>query len=413
MLEMPVSRPWTATEQIGVTRHVIAPNLLANRNQLDVLLLGRDFGIHKGLGVNGNHTASVLQRAGVRAQDMLVAQDKLPGKLFETLEKTQPRAAVLMAFFLDTKTFASVVEAFPDTHFYVKCHSNPQFLAAENSGWQRLLQVADVAARLPNVSIGCASEDMLRALQALGVKSVLLPNVYDFDASEHVRDIEKFDDGALHVGLFGALRPFKNAVGQTCALVMAARASRRPLVLHVNGTRVEMSPTNDLVNMQEICRRACVRLEVHGWLDYAEFVALAARMHLALQVSFTETFNYVAADCVAAGTPVVGSTAIRFLPTAWKVNPDDSEAIATAILDAPTWDVAAGQRALADWNRWAAAKLLQELTRPTLRTQAGTKRKRVPTITTTTRRGTQTTSTEGMTRTLSANLGIGESPYGG
>jgi hypothetical protein len=233
--------------------------------------------------------------------------------------------------------------------------------------------------------------------------------------------------------MFGALRPFKNAIGQTCALAMAAAASGRPLVLHVNGTRVEMGSANELAQIRELCQRAGLRLEVHGWLDHAAFVTLAARMHVALQVSFTETFNYVAADCVAAGTPVVGSPAIRFLPATWQVNPDDAEAIATAILDAPNWDVAIGQRALDDWNRWASAKLLQELTPEAVAAkplrggkdkaankirgykgwiEAATKRKRTSTTRTSTRRGTVTTSTEPVTMNLAADLGIGASLYG-
>jgi hypothetical protein len=331
-----------------------------------VLLLGRDFGFHKGLGVNGSHTAAVLRRAGVRAQDMLFTQERLFERMFEAIEKTRPRAVVLMAFFLDPQAIANIAEAFPRTRIYVKCHSNPQFLAGENHGWQRLLQIADLGAGLPNLGIGCASEDMTRTLQALGVKAVWLPNVYDLAAAGHARGVRKFNDGALHVGIFGALRPFKNAVGQTCALAMAARASARPLVLHTNGTRVEMAVNNDLVNMREICRRSGFRLEVHGWLDYAEFISLAARMHVALQVSFTETFNYVAADCIAAGTPVVGSPAIRFLPDAWKVNPDDTAAMAAAILDAPGWEVGEGRRALETWNQRVVCRLLEELTNGSL-----------------------------------------------
>jgi hypothetical protein len=331
------------------------------RGVLDVLLLGRVYGIHRGLGVNASHTAAVLRGRGVDAQEALFLPDQLPAKLIETLKQHRPRVAVLMALFLDPRTIAGIAAAFPRTRFYVKCHSNAQFLAGESSGWQRLLQIADVSMGLPNLSIGCASEDMTRTLQALGVKAVSLPNVYDLAAAEHARGIGKLNSGGVHIGMFGALRPFKNAIGQTCALAVAKRISGRPLVLHINGTRAEMGGANDLAQMREICQRADLRLEVHGWLAHAEFVTLAAQMHVALQVSFTETFNYVAADCVAAGTPVVGSPAIRFLPAAWKVNPDDAGAIAAAILDAPSWDVAVGQRALEAWNRWAAAKLLDEL----------------------------------------------------
>jgi hypothetical protein len=48
----------------------------------------------------------------------------------------------------------------------------------------------------------------------------------------------------------------------------------------------------------------------HSWMPHDEFKALGATMDLGLQVSFTETFNIVAADLADENVPVVVSTEI-------------------------------------------------------------------------------------------------------
>jgi hypothetical protein len=50
-------------------------------------------------------------------------------------------------------------------------------------------------------------------------------------------------------------------------------------------------------------------------------------MDCALQVSFTETFNIVAADCVSVGLPIVGSDQIPWLSSLSWAQPTDSNDI--------------------------------------------------------------------------------------
>ncbi len=69
-------------------------------------------------------------------------------------------------------------------------------------------------------------------------------------------------------------------------------------------------------------------LELHAWLEHDAFLDLVAEMDFCLQVSLSETFCICAADAVAAGVPLVGSPAIRWLPKEAQADPASAESIA-------------------------------------------------------------------------------------
>jgi hypothetical protein len=51
-------------------------------------------------------------------------------------------------------------------------------------------------------------------------------------------------------------------------------------------------------------------------------------MHVLLQPSFTESFNVVTADGIAAGVPTVTSDAIEWVPSTWQASADDAGEVA-------------------------------------------------------------------------------------
>ncbi len=51
-------------------------------------------------------------------------------------------------------------------------------------------------------------------------------------------------------------------------------------------------------------------------------------MHVLLQPSFTESFNVVTADGIAAGVPTVTSEAIDWVPSMWQANADNAGEVA-------------------------------------------------------------------------------------
>ncbi|MCX6907749.1 MAG: hypothetical protein NTY01_06870 [Verrucomicrobia bacterium] len=349
---------------------------------------------HKGLGWNAWHTTNVLRAHGISA-DWVQVQER---DIAAVVARECPRVAVVMALWVSTTTLASLAQRFPGTTFVVKNHSGPQFLSQEMRGWKLWLEAADLGASKSNVAIAAIRPDLVDAMRAMGARCVELPNVYSLDEIEDAHAAMRTGDGRpktegetedrgpqtgvsprssvlrppsspaeFHIGLFGAFRPLKNVVGMATAAALATQtilndaADPRAVVVHINGSRVEMGANQDKANVEQICRRAGAGLVAHGWMDHDAFKALAATMDVCLCASFHDTYNYVAADCVTAGAPVVGSPSVYWLPRAQQVNPDSTAALAAAILKAPLWSRLIQLDALEDFNATAVRRLLETL----------------------------------------------------
>ncbi len=98
--------------------------------------------------------------------------------------------------------------------------------------------------------------------------------------------------------------------------------------------RVELSLRNSKgQSIEHLARLAGLEYRIHPWQPWAEFLEHTQEaVDVGLQVSFTESFNYVAIEQMLCGKPVIGSPAIRYLPEAWQANPDDPDEIADVLV---------------------------------------------------------------------------------
>ena len=75
------------------------------------------------------------------------------------------------------------------------------------------------------------------------------------------------------------------------------------------------------------------RLVVHGWYRHRAFLDAVNAMDVGMQVSFTETFNIVAADFAWNGVPVITSKEMSWMDTRFMVDdPSDPLEIAAKLL---------------------------------------------------------------------------------
>jgi hypothetical protein len=87
-------------------------------------------------------------------------------------------------------------------------------------------------------------------------------------------------------------------------------------------------------------------------------------MDVCLQVSLTESFNITSADAVSMGVPLVGSPAIRWLPSRSQASVDSASAIAAAMGLADSTMVVMNHAALTSylatatgiWVDWVSAQ---------------------------------------------------------
>ena len=63
------------------------------------------------------------------------------------------------------------------------------------------------------------------------------------------------------------------------------------------------------------------KLIEHSWCNHDEFIEIVKKMDIGMQVSFSETYNIVAADLVNNMIPIVVSDEIKFIDECCKAKP--------------------------------------------------------------------------------------------
>ena len=134
----------------------------------------------------------------------------------------------------------------------------------------------------------------------------------------------------VEIGLFCSPHEYHRKNVLTSLLAVASLAS--PYRLHLNGLSAD-------AHYRGWLKRLGIHWVDHGWMTRADYLNTIAGLDIGLQVSFTESFNYVAADHILSGVPVVVSEMVavmRELPASVRrpfvvLTPDEPGAIATMI----------------------------------------------------------------------------------
>lgn len=249
----------------------------------------------------------------------------------------RPTHVVIEALWVVPEKFAILQQLHPNVHWIVRGHSEIPFLSNEGIAIDWLLEYV----KFPNVSIATNSVASLRDLRIMVSRShptwgpdrvarkvVNLPNYYPVPK---VRVKCKRPSDILDVGCFGAIRPLKNNLIQAIAAIQFANLTGRQLRFHINGTRSEQGGNNNLKNIRALFAHTEHELIEHPWLSHSEFLELLREMDISLNVSFTESFNIVAADSVASGVPLVTSPEVHWSSSLSHASPTSSESIVAAM----------------------------------------------------------------------------------
>lgn len=230
--------------------------------------------------------------------------------------RERPDVVVVDALWVVPEKMAVLVRLHPRVRWVVRVHSKTPFLAEEGIAldWLRRYD--------RKVAVAANAADTARELSLVLSREVTyLPNRYPAPAGRLPRRFT--DSRALDVGCFGAIRPLKNQLNQAVAAIHFAEEEGKTLRFHVNAARVEQRGAEALKNLRALFAAGPHRLVEHEWYPHEQFLSVLAEMDVLMQVSYTETFNIVTADAVAAGTPVVVSPAISWVPWLFQADPND------------------------------------------------------------------------------------------
>lgn len=297
-----------------------------------------------------------LRTSALFIVDMLCAEgfnaklaEAVDGNSIDALvHQNKPARVILEAIWATPAKLEELIRLHPSVRWTVRVHSELPFLSNEGMAVEWLAAYMNLG-----VEVAFNSKQTARDFSLLG-QTAYLPNYYPLTERLPYRERYK---GHLDVGCFGAIRPLKNQLTQAFAAVRYAESIRKPLVFHMNGSRVEQEGSNNLKNIEALMKAAGQSLILHPWLEHREFCDLLGSMDICLQVSLSETFCIVAADAVNACVSLVGSDAIPWLPKISRARADSVESICVAMAQ----DTIAGNhcalaeyiyQSVRDWNKW-------------------------------------------------------------
>ena len=228
---------------------------------------------------------------------------------------------IIEALWVVPSKFEVLTKLHPKVKWIVRLHSEVPFIANEGIAIEWVYEYQ----KFKNVSVSVNSDRAYEDFNGiLKEKTIYLPNYYPVDLFKAGFN-SKQDKKTLDVGCFGAVRPLKNQLYQAVSAIQFANEKKKELRFHINVARVENHGDPVLKNLRALFQNNPKhKLVEHTWLTHQEFLDLIKTLDLGLQVSFTETFNIVAADFVNSNVPVVVSDEIKWMSKFYKASPTDS-----------------------------------------------------------------------------------------
>lgn len=282
------------------------------------------YGVSSGLKNSASFVVEMLKENGIRTHIVEVSDNNAIDK---EVSEFRPTHVIIEAYWVVPEKFEVLQRLHPRVKWIVRNHSELPFLANEGNAIDWTLRYIEYR----NVYVSPNSERTYKDTQEivktkLGKKAadkvIYLPNYYKVE-QEKTKKYSVSD--TINVGCFGAIRPFKNHLVQAMAAIQYAQKHNMKLNFHINVARIENNGNNVLKNLRSLFAHLShdYQLIEHGWLDHTQFLELVDQMDVGLQVSFTESFNIVAADFVSRGVPVIVSREIDWVPRHFWANPTD------------------------------------------------------------------------------------------
>ena len=289
-------------------------------------------GLSSGLYNSARFAAEMLAHVGFSVSLIEVTDNN---DIDREVTKFRPDICVIEALWVVPSKFEILQDLHPKVIWVVRVHSEAAFLAQEGIAVDWLSQYPVFR----NVYVALNSLEAFSQLMTFypekglhTYKLLYLPTYYP--APKKPLYQKKFAGTTVNIACMGAIRPLKNTLIQAIAAMRFAVTKGWKLRFHINVTRQEAggnAPYRSVVALFQNTRHELVQ---HDWMDHDAFLAFLGSVDLSMQVSFSETFDIVMADSVAAGLPIVGSHAIRWIDKKSKADTIHLESIEEALFRA-------------------------------------------------------------------------------
>ncbi len=302
-------------------------------------------GMSTGLLNSASFVVDMLNETGNIIADCVVVTDN--NDIDRAVTQFQPTHVIIEALWVVPSKFDVLCKLHPNVRWIIRFHSEMPFIANEGIAIEWIGGYLDY----PNVQLAANAPRFYEELKTIArahtsrrpsywshelTKVVYLPNYYPIDLPPYKQPETMYEKDVIDIGCFGAIRPLKNHLTQAVAAISFGDSIRKPINFHINAGRTEMkgdSVLKNLISLFDVVEAHGHSLVIHDWMPHDEFVDLSGTMDLGLQVSFSETFNIVAADMISQGVPIVVSKEIP-----WAISgiadPTDSVSITRSLQNA-------------------------------------------------------------------------------
>lgn len=296
-----------------------------------------NIGISTGLYNSASFMNDMLVDQGIDSKLVVVIDNNCIDK---EVTKHKPTHVIIEALWVVPSKFYVLCKLHPNVKWIIRLHSETPFLANEGMAFDWLGDYAPfenviIAANAPRALDEV--RDFLKIKMGwdkitINKKIIYLPNFYP---QQYTFKFFKKNKDYIDISCFGAVRPLKNHVIQALAAIRFAEKIGKKLNFHINAGRVEQKGDTVLNNLKGIfghLNENGHRLVNHEWTPRDQFIKLCSQMDIGMQVSFSETFNIVAADLITQGVPVVGSSEIPWIDETFSAPATETEKIYKKLL---------------------------------------------------------------------------------
>lgn len=247
------------------------------------------------------------------------------------LHKWKPEWCVIEALWVTPQKLNELRKLHPHVTFIIRIHSEIAFLSNEGIAIEWIGQYS----KMKNVFVAFNSSSTLEAFISSSSSSntgayIYLPNLYNERYSNYINLLHSRSK-RVNIGCFGAIRPLKNQLIQAFAAIAWGNKYNKQICFHINSGRVEQGGESTLKNIRALFKNSPHTLIEHPWMDRNKFLMLVSSMDVGMQLSFTESFNIVAADFVSQHVPIVVSSTISWMNEYLQCSVDDVNNIVNAL----------------------------------------------------------------------------------
>lgn len=237
----------------------------------------------------------------------------------------KPSEVFIEALWATPDKLETLAKLHPQIQWFVRIHSQIPFISGEGIAIEWIKKYKKLGEKY-KIAVAANSQRFCDEMGEIGLDCVYTPNIY-YLPEKYPYQYKKRGD-VVNIGAMCAVRPLKNLLTQAVAAITFAEQSKKTLMFHINGTRTEQKGDSVLKNLRALFIDSPHKLVEHDWYGHQEFLEMLQGLDILLQVSFTETFNIVAADAVTVKVPVIASREIEWLPCCSKVpNPTSVKSI--------------------------------------------------------------------------------------